>query len=154
MILHSDREGNDCIQKLRCHCIQILHSDINSVEHQTHGQWVVCPIDPASQCIVLKTVRFQASLEFLKNLVAIYFSSINSCQSSSRLLKEFHWPSAFPREIPIRVLQEFLRNSVAIWFCCQEKIHNICKQTTYRHNSLTAEKLSRIPIEKANDFTH
>ena len=31
MILHSEREGNDCIRKLRCHCIQILHSDINSV---------------------------------------------------------------------------------------------------------------------------
>ena len=31
MILHSDREGNDCIQKLRCHCIQIMHSDIYSV---------------------------------------------------------------------------------------------------------------------------
>ena len=26
-----DREGNDCIQKLRCHCIHILHSDIYSV---------------------------------------------------------------------------------------------------------------------------
>ena len=32
MILHSDREGNDCIRKLRCHCIQILHSDIYSVK--------------------------------------------------------------------------------------------------------------------------
>ena len=31
MILHSDCKGNDCIQKLRCHCIQILHSDIYSV---------------------------------------------------------------------------------------------------------------------------
>ena len=31
MILHSDQEGNDCIRKLRCHCIQILHSDIYSV---------------------------------------------------------------------------------------------------------------------------
>ena len=31
MILHSDREGNDCIRKLRCHCIQIMHSDIYSV---------------------------------------------------------------------------------------------------------------------------
>ena len=30
MILHSDREGNDCIRKLRCHCIQIMHSDIYS----------------------------------------------------------------------------------------------------------------------------
>ena len=27
MILHSDREVNDCIRKLRCHCIQIMHSD-------------------------------------------------------------------------------------------------------------------------------
>ena len=33
MILHSDREGNDCIRKLQCHCIQILHSDIYSVVH-------------------------------------------------------------------------------------------------------------------------
>ena len=32
MILHSDREGNDCIRKLRCHCIQIMHSDIYSVQ--------------------------------------------------------------------------------------------------------------------------
>ena len=24
MILHSDRKGNDCIWKLRCHCIQIF----------------------------------------------------------------------------------------------------------------------------------
>ena len=32
MILHSDREGNDCIWKLRCHCIQILHSKIYSVK--------------------------------------------------------------------------------------------------------------------------
>ena len=31
MILHSDREGNDCIRKLRCHCIQIMHSNIYSV---------------------------------------------------------------------------------------------------------------------------
>ena len=31
MILHSDWDGNDCIQKLRCHCIQIMHSDIYSV---------------------------------------------------------------------------------------------------------------------------
>ena len=31
MILHSYRKGNDCIRKLRCHCIQILHSDIYSV---------------------------------------------------------------------------------------------------------------------------
>jgi hypothetical protein len=31
MILHSKRKGNDCIWKLRCHCIQILHSDIYSV---------------------------------------------------------------------------------------------------------------------------
>ena len=31
MILHSDQEGNDCIWKLRCHCIQILHSYIYSV---------------------------------------------------------------------------------------------------------------------------
>ena len=30
MILHSDQEGNDCIWKLRCHCIQILHPDIYS----------------------------------------------------------------------------------------------------------------------------
>ena len=34
MILHSDQEGNDCIRKLRCHCIQILHSDIYSVSNQ------------------------------------------------------------------------------------------------------------------------
>ena len=27
MILHSDREGNDCIRKLLCHCILIMHSD-------------------------------------------------------------------------------------------------------------------------------
>ena len=32
MILYSDQEGNDCIRKLRCHCIQILHSDIYSVQ--------------------------------------------------------------------------------------------------------------------------
>ena len=31
MILHLDQEGNDCIRKLRYHCIQILHSDIYSV---------------------------------------------------------------------------------------------------------------------------
>ena len=30
MILHSDQEGNDCIWKLQCHCIQILHSEIYS----------------------------------------------------------------------------------------------------------------------------
>ena len=35
MILHSDQEGNDCIQKLRCHCIQIMHSDIYSVTFTT-----------------------------------------------------------------------------------------------------------------------
>ena len=29
MILN--QEGNDCIWKLQCHCIQILHSDIYSV---------------------------------------------------------------------------------------------------------------------------
>ena len=32
MILHLDQEGNDCIRKLWCHCIQILHSDIYSVQ--------------------------------------------------------------------------------------------------------------------------
>ena len=31
MILHLDREGNDCIWKLQCHWIQILHSEICSV---------------------------------------------------------------------------------------------------------------------------
>ena len=31
MILHWDREGNDCIWKLQCHCIQIFYSDIYSV---------------------------------------------------------------------------------------------------------------------------
>ena len=31
MILHSDQEGNECLRKLRCHCIQIMHSDIYSV---------------------------------------------------------------------------------------------------------------------------
>ena len=31
MILNSKRKGNDCIRKLRYHCIQILHSDIYSV---------------------------------------------------------------------------------------------------------------------------
>ena len=30
MILHSDQKGNDYIQELQCHCIQILHSDIYS----------------------------------------------------------------------------------------------------------------------------
>ena len=33
--LHSDWKGNDCIRKLRCHCIQILHSDIYSVPFRT-----------------------------------------------------------------------------------------------------------------------
>jgi hypothetical protein len=33
---HSDQEGNDCKWKLWCHCIQILHSDIYSVEEKTH----------------------------------------------------------------------------------------------------------------------
>ena len=37
MILHSDQEGNDCIWKLRCHCIQILHSDIYSVYSTWYG---------------------------------------------------------------------------------------------------------------------
>ena len=31
MILRSKRKGNDCIWKLLCHCIQILHSEIYSV---------------------------------------------------------------------------------------------------------------------------
>ena len=31
IFLNSDQEGNDCIWKLLCHCIQILHSDIYSV---------------------------------------------------------------------------------------------------------------------------
>ena len=31
MILHSEWEGNDFIWKLRCHCIQIMYSDIYSV---------------------------------------------------------------------------------------------------------------------------
>ena len=30
MFLHSDQEGYDCIWKLWCHCIQILHSEIYS----------------------------------------------------------------------------------------------------------------------------
>ena len=37
MILHSNREGNDCIRKLRCHCIQIMHSDIYSVQKVITG---------------------------------------------------------------------------------------------------------------------
>ena len=31
MIFHSDQKGDDCIRKLQCHCIKILHSDIYSV---------------------------------------------------------------------------------------------------------------------------
>ena len=30
MISHWDQEGNDCIWRLQCHCIQILHSEIYS----------------------------------------------------------------------------------------------------------------------------
>ena len=44
MISHSDREGNDCIRKLRCHCIQIMHSDIYSgryLESFRQGQKLV-----------------------------------------------------------------------------------------------------------------
>ena len=37
MILHSDQEGNDCLQKLQYHCIQILHSDIYSVNLKRPG---------------------------------------------------------------------------------------------------------------------
>ena len=33
MILHSDQEGNDCMWKLQCHCIQILHSNFYSVHN-------------------------------------------------------------------------------------------------------------------------
>ena len=35
MFLHSDQEGYDCIWKLWCHCIQILHSEIYSVSRMT-----------------------------------------------------------------------------------------------------------------------
>ena len=37
MFLHCDWKGNDCIRKLRCHCIQILPSDIYSV--RTDNKW-------------------------------------------------------------------------------------------------------------------
>ena len=40
MILHSDWEGNDCIRKLRCHCIQILHSDIYSAP-KTKNEYLI-----------------------------------------------------------------------------------------------------------------
>ena len=46
MILHWDREGNDCIWKLRCHCIQILHLDIYSVP-KSEG-WGIAPLTPVS----------------------------------------------------------------------------------------------------------
>ena len=39
MILHADRNSNDCKLKLRCHCIQILHLDIYSV-----GCWQSLPL--------------------------------------------------------------------------------------------------------------
>ena len=35
MFLYSKHKGNDCIWKLQCHCIQILHLEIYSVE-----EWV------------------------------------------------------------------------------------------------------------------
>ena len=46
MILHSGREGNDCTWKLRCHWIQILHSDIYSAiwpNFEVNGlDWLCC----------------------------------------------------------------------------------------------------------------
>ena len=42
MILHFEQKGNDCIWKLQCYCIQILHSDIYSVIKKKYG--IICKV--------------------------------------------------------------------------------------------------------------
>ena len=59
MILHSDREGNDCIRKLQCHCIQILHSDIYSV---------------ASVFVIVLHLKCKKNLPTAFGLALFYFS--------------------------------------------------------------------------------
>ena len=47
------------IKSLKCPK-SIRNYEINKcLEHQTLGKWVVCPIDPATQRIILKIVGFQ-----------------------------------------------------------------------------------------------
>ena len=58
MILHSDREGNDCIRKLRCHCIQILHLDIYSAGYTPY---TVSNSRNPTTVFVLFTVNFTPS---------------------------------------------------------------------------------------------
>ena len=65
MILHSDREGNDCIRKLRCHCIQILHSDIYSVWFDS--RWDV--LRKSNKTVV--TRKWQ--VKYTKLLLDLYF---------------------------------------------------------------------------------
>ena len=70
MILHSNWEGNDCIQKLRCHCIQILHSDICSV------YWVFRCIFNVYICSAYNIiVAYGRPFNTLSYLYHIYFPS-------------------------------------------------------------------------------
>ena len=73
MILHSDREGNDCIWKLRCHCIQIMHSDIYSV-------YLVKDV----KCLVHFTLRTK------KNKKTIFYKDFHSAPKKTSCFVLFH----------------------------------------------------------------
>ena len=82
MILHSDREGNDCIRKLRCHCIQIMHSDIYSV----------CKIRilKGLGVILLRSSKMLLTFEFWLNWIQV-LKAKHCCGLSTNLLFSFQY---------------------------------------------------------------
>ena len=88
MILHSDRKGNDCIRKLRCHCIQILHSDIYSVQTPSFSYKLVSK--NLQHCLISTLLSF-----FYGNFFTVlYFSPLGRSiigQQSKQLPEVFHW---------------------------------------------------------------
>ena len=59
------------------------------MEHQTLGWWVVCPSDPASQCIILKIVGFY----YCHIMFAFFVMLLKLFINSTRKLKSLNNPT-------------------------------------------------------------
>ena len=94
MILHSDREGNDCIRKLRCHCIQIMHSDIYSV----------CKIRilKGLGVILLRSSKMLLTFEFWLNWIQV-LKAKHCCGLSTNLLFSFQYKPDIKQNMVVKI---------------------------------------------------
>ena len=97
------------------------------MEHQTRGRWVVCPIDPASQRIILKIVGF---LVFLWKRAA---------QLKKRIHKEFN--GGFNENLNVQTSTRYeLHNPLNFMHMkcnnCPTKYHSMCIRNKRLWNSL------------------